>query len=49
MTATKAAELIASDEDHEGYLEQFLILERMKTDLKFKDDVITIFNSIRVV
>lgn len=35
-----AVALLKSDEEHEGFMEQFMILERMKTDEDFKQGVI---------
>lgn len=40
MTSDDAAKLMNSDEDSTGYLDQFIILERMKKDVPFRDGVI---------
>lgn len=40
MSIDEAIKLMKSDEDHEGFMEQFMILERMKKDEEFRDGVI---------
>ena len=42
MTIDEGAALLSSPEDHEGYLEQFIVLERMKKDTEFREGVVKI-------
>lgn len=40
ISVEEAVKLMKSDEEHEGFMEQFMILERMKVDEAFRDGVI---------
>uniref|UniRef100_A0A7S3JCG3 Uncharacterized protein n=1 Tax=Euplotes harpa TaxID=151035 RepID=A0A7S3JCG3_9SPIT len=42
MSVADAAALLQIDEDHEEFLEQFMILERMKNDTEFREGIIAI-------
>lgn len=42
MSSEEAAEYFKADEDHEGFLEQFIILDRMKVDKAFAEGIISI-------
>ena len=40
MSVDDAVQLMKSDEEHEGFMEQFMVLERMKVDETFREGVI---------
>lgn len=40
MSIEDAVKLLKADDEHEGFLEQFMIMDRMKSDKDFKEGVI---------
>lgn len=49
MTPSEGARLMSSGEDHEGFREQFLLIDRMKADPLFAEKVVDSFHGPKII